>query len=802
MNKKRISDKTFVLFFIFIFLASISTVATSSDWSQFQSDWEHTALTQDPVVKENPETAWSVTTSMYEKNGINAPPIIADDLVYIYTTNGSIWAFDKNNGDLVWRNKTTGGSVLQSSTPAYGNGKIFVASNSGNLFAFDGLTGEELWNEHVTDSNFECPITYFDHMIYVGDGLKGGVATKYYYCYDENGQQLWKYANERSAGFLWNGACVIGDFIVYPTHEGKLVSLDKENGGLVDEIDLTSEVLDFAKDDPGMFRSSVTYNDGFVYTTSERGQSLGYVWKIGYDNGKFINNGWCTQNGFSTSTPAIHDGKIYVGQGEHGYPGNLTCLEDSTGNILWSYFVDAGVKSSPALALEGDMTYIYFTGAKSNGSLYCLKEDGSLAWEYNPPDDGYILQGAAISDGKIYFGTDGGYLYCIQESIPKEWKQFHKDAQNTGFSPSDAPDTNNILWASEDIGAVQGSSPVIADSMVYVNCGDYVKSLDQYTGEFLKNHSRGSTKYNSIASPAYHNGSVWCGLPDSVNSGTTVADGKLFEGEWDGHYYCFDEVTGEELWNFSANGNAQATPAYEEGRVYFTSWEYGQTHAGYVYCVDSNTGDLIWGQSEIVYNCCSSPTIYGNIVYVTTYNFYGEGEIYALNKNNGSILWKRSIHRTDSTPTVAYGNVYVSGGIYGYSDLQTYCFDATTGDLKWNTTPGDGIGGWLCSVAVADEKVFVGTALETEDDYTGLNGTCALDAFTGELIWNSRYGGSSPAVSDGMVFTIADGRVYAFGDAIATGESTNEESAGFELSIAASGLLISAIYMIRRKRKE
>jgi hypothetical protein len=50
------------------------------------------------------------------------------------------------------------------------------------------------------------------------------------------------------------------------------------------------------------------------------------------------------------------------------------------------------------------------------GLLYCLRDCGgsaALAWNYNPPDDGYILQGAAISDGLIYFGTGGGYVYCI-----------------------------------------------------------------------------------------------------------------------------------------------------------------------------------------------------------------------------------------------------------------------------------------------------------------------------------------------------------------------------------------------------
>ncbi len=791
MNKNRIASKAFIILSLLALLISTPIIATSSDWSQFQSDYEHSALTEDPAIKDNPEILWNVSTS-----GINAVPVIAGDLVYVYTSNGSIWAFNKHNGDLVWKNKTTGASRLQSSTPAYGNGKLFVASNSGDLFAFDGLTGEKLWSEHVTDSNFECPVTYSDDKLYIGDGVEGGVATKYYYCYDENGQQLWKYANEQSAGFLWNGACVVGDFLVYSTHEGKLLSLNKDSGAFVDEIDLSSDDIDFSKDDPGMFRSSLMHKDGFLYTSSERGQSSGYVWKIGYNNGKFINDGWCAQNGFSTSTPAVYEGKVYVGQGEHGYSGNLTSMDDSTGEILWSYFVDAGVKSSPALATDGGSTFIYFTGAKDDGSLYCLRDDGSLSWEYNPPDEGYILQGAAISDGKIYFGTDSGDLYCIQENIPDEWEQFHKDSRNTGFSPSDAPDKGDLLWSSEDIGAVKGSSPAIADGNVYVNCGDYVKSLDQYTGEFLGNHSNGSSKYDSIASPSYHNGNLWCGLPDSVNGGTKVADGKLFVGVWDGYYYCFDELSGEELWNFTAKGNAQATPAYEKGRVYFTSWEYA--NGGTVYCVNSNTGEQIWEQSEIMNNCCGSPVIYGDIVYVTTFNFYGDGDIYALNKNNGSILWNNSILRTDSTPAVAYGNVYVCGGIYGYSDLQTYCFDAISGDLKWTTAPEDGIGGWLCSPAVADEKVFVGTDFDTDEDYTGLNGTCALDAFSGELVWNSQFGGSSPAVADEMVFTIADGRVHAFGDAAANEQ--NKQSPGFESSIAMSGLLISACYLVLRKK--
>ena len=988
MNKK--ITLIFILSVILmISVMPLSAAALDSNWHQFQRDETNNGVTYSPAPTEYPELNWSAFTYTSEwGNGIDVTPIIAGDMVYIYAANGSIWAFDKTNGDLIWKNETTGGT-LQTSTQAYGDGKIFVAAESGDLFAFDALTGAELWTVHATDKNFECPITYFDHRIYIGEGLSGGVTTKYYYCYSDTGTEIWSHATTNTtAGFLWDGATVAGDYLVFATHEGELISLYRNNGTLADEVNLTSTSdISFARSDLGRIRASVTYHDSYVYTTSEQGQSIGYVFKVGFDSddGTFINDGWSTANGFSTSTPAVHDDRVYVGQGEHGYSGNLTCLNDSTGEIIWSYFVDAGVKSSPAVSVQDGDPYIYFTGAKDDGSLYCLKSDGTLAWKYNPPDNEYILQGAAISDGNVYFGTGAGYLYCISaletppdppdayftgeprsgteplnvaftdESTgygitewewhfgdggvsyeqnpshkyakgtyhvsltvtnvagsdtcnranyikvsqshapvanfsvsitsgyeplivsfedlslnnpdswewdfgdggastrqnPKHayltpgtynvsltvtntdgndtktvtnyitciewvvpgwvtgdgWEQFHNDVRHTGFSTSIAPNTNNILWVSEDIGAVSGSSPVVAGGRLFVNCGGTVKSLDESTGAYLSVHGEGSSAYSSWASPCYHDGNVWCGLNDypedtpysSVNGGTMVADGKIYAGNWDGgQYFCFDEATGEELWNFTVEGanpgiigggDAQGTPAYSDGKVYLTSWLYGAPYAGHVYCLDADTGALIWHQNDIPEQCCGSPAIANGIVYVTTYNFYGDGEILALDKNNGSILWRQTIQRTDSTPAVAYGNIYVCGGCPGFSDVQTYCFNATTGELIWNTTASDGIGGWTCSVAVADGKVFVGkpeAGTGMSFDYAG---TYALDAFTGNVVWSYPEGGSSPAVADGMVFTIGSGKVYAFtiydsGDANHDGKvNTADASTALQMAV-------------------
>ncbi|KAB3545337.1 MAG: PQQ-binding-like beta-propeller repeat protein [ANME-2 cluster archaeon] len=408
MNTKTILMLTIVMI-------TLTGTAIASDWQQFQKNETNNGLTGGPAPRSDPELVWSAFTRTDELgNGIDVPPIIAGDLVYVYDADGTLWAFNKTDGTLIWRNETSVG--FQSSTPAYGNGNIFVASNIGDMYAFDAATGEQLWKEHVTDRNFECPVTYHDHRIYAGEGLSGGVTTKYYYCYGENGNELWKHATDNTAGFLWCGASVVENYLVYPVHEGRLISVYLENGTLRDEIDLKSG-LSFSRSDLGRIRVSVSYHDRYVYTTSEKSQATGYVWKVGFEDGRFVDRGWSSLIGFSTSTPVIHDGRVYVGQGGHEHPsGNLTCLNDSNGELIWKYAVPKGVKSSPALSTSNDGVYIHFTTAVSGGSLYCLRDCGdsaALAWEYNPPDDGYILQGAAISDGLVYFGTGGGYVYCI-----------------------------------------------------------------------------------------------------------------------------------------------------------------------------------------------------------------------------------------------------------------------------------------------------------------------------------------------------------------------------------------------------
>lgn len=363
-----------------------------------------------------------------------------------------------------------------------------------------------------------------------------------------------------------------------------------------------------------------------------------------------------------------------------------------------------------------------------------------------------------------------------------DWPQFHLNSEHQGACLSSASHDNRTAWESENIGAQEGSSVSVAGGCVYVNCIDRLVCLDQSSGRTLWNVTLSPTADVCNVwgfSPAYHDGllfltgsKVVClnakngsekwsfSFPTkkgSVDGGPAVVDGRVIVGDWDGHhYYCLNESTGEEIWNFTVEGNAQSTPAISDGLVVLAGWEWGL--GGRVYCLHLENGTEIWNQSTSN-SPCGSAALFKDRAFLTTYNFEGDGDILAVSLHNGSLLWQKSISRSDSTPALADGRLYVCGGADGFSDKATYCFDAENGDLIWKTEPQDEIGEWRCSPAYADGLVFVG---QTQNmNYTAL---CALDAATGKTIWRYPAGGSAPAVAGGLIYSIGNGRVYAFGE--------------------------------------
>ena len=407
--------RVYILIFFILSFLSFSNAADASDWPLFKKDVLNSGITSDGVP-EDPLILWSADIQRMETT-----PIISSGLVYALAGNGSVYALDRETGDLRWQSQLDGW-VYQMSSLAIGGGKIFAATDSGTLAALDALNGEVIWKQDITDKRFESPLMLIDARLYLGEGSAYGSGQKRFFCFDDKGRECWN-ISQSTKGYQWCGACLAGEYLVFGQNDGILLSVNKSSGEVVDVLDLRdSSRLSFYQEDPGRVRASAAFREGYVYATSELSAQAGFAWKIGLDNvtGKFEDRGWSAPMGFSTSTPSVCNGRVYLGTGEHGHPGALICLNDSSGEVIWSYPVEAGIKSSPALSVARTRPRILFTTSQVNGSVYCLEDGGEnaeLLWRLNPPDNGYILGGVAISDGRVYFGTEGdqhsGKLYCL-----------------------------------------------------------------------------------------------------------------------------------------------------------------------------------------------------------------------------------------------------------------------------------------------------------------------------------------------------------------------------------------------------
>lgn len=310
------------------------------------------------------------------------------------------------------------------------------------------------------------------------------------------------------------------------------------------------------------------------------------------------------------------------------------------------------------------------------------------------------------------------FLAIPQESNAQassdDWPMFQHDPAHTGFTNSSAPTTMPaVLWRrnrSNDPETSVPLSPVVVDGVVYVT-GSYLDAYNASTGEVLWRQA------------------------DAGWSTLAVENGIIYTVDG-----AFNLSTGSELWK-----NHGSTFAVSDGYYYtdFTDWKGGGT---FFMAVNALTGISIWNFTA---DLTDKPAIAGGHVY-----FGANNHFYAVNAYNGSKLWDFGIHiAIESSPTVADGYVYVSGGTN-----QLYCLNASSGKQVWNSTIGPLSSS---SPAVANGFVYIGSS----------DGKLyAFNAFTGSKIWSyttqnteKGYGiESSPVVADKVVYVGADdGYLYA-----------------------------------------
>ena len=345
------------------------------------------------------------------------------------------------------------------------------------------------------------------------------------------------------------------------------------------------------------------------------------------------------------------------------------------------------------------------------------------------------------------------------------WSMFHHDLQHTGFSTSDAPDTNNVIWTFDTDSSILWSSPAVVNNRVYI----------------------GADNGKVYCLNAIDGAKIWEFSTDGgVQSSPAIDDGKVYFGSNDNKVYCLDAETGSKEWSFTTGDDVKSSPAVDNNRVYIGS------HDRRIYCLYTSNGTEIWNTTTTRDWEHSSPIAVNDIVYMHTYALFasngtikyggsssyiydaspaysdgkifiglaqssGSNQIYCFNAEDGSYNWHKNIQNfIYSTPAIFYGNLYI--GNWGAAQhKRVYCLNMSDGGEVWVFSVGGIVDS---SPAIADGKVYFGSWLIGDKFF-------CVDASTGLELWNYSTGHtrSSPAIYNSKVFIASEsGIIYCFRD--------------------------------------
>ncbi|MEQ9617473.1 MAG: PQQ-binding-like beta-propeller repeat protein [Phycisphaerales bacterium] len=337
------------------------------------------------------------------------------------------------------------------------------------------------------------------------------------------------------------------------------------------------------------------------------------------------------------------------------------------------------------------------------------------------------------------------------------------------------------------------STPLVdeANGAVVVASGDTARAFDARTGAFRWGTELVLNVVN--ASPI-----VTTDLGPADRLFVTDSDGFFIQGG--GRLYCinvdaFDAASnpfdpGEIVWSVALNGATSGnTPAYQDGVVFVSdAGDFNLATPGRMRAFDATATTApppLWTFTNTIgAGFYSGVSVRDGFVYAASYTFDGgqnAANLVKLDASDGSLVWSSPSNRTDSLPIVlSDGRVLLSAGLEGFGSLPSLQLFAPDGTRLWDTALAtlDGgmffnIGGWTHVPVVVETGIgsfaYAG-APPLSGGFFGPNTELHLVDLgrapnePGFVLESYDSAGSTPAVADGVLYTIGATGLHAFGD--------------------------------------
>lgn len=377
---------------------------TVKDWPQAGQNSTHAAPHAQAAAELKPlwEAKLGVKASLRQR--LLCEPIIADGLLFIYTPDSYVSAYDIESGKVQWsifiKPEKIQDAILGGGA-AYNDGKLFVSTPFAEIFAIDIKSGKPLWSAKTSSPLRSAP-TISDGRVYVVS-LNNEMNA-----YDEaTGKLLWSHAGiMESSGLL--GGCtpsVHQSVVIAPYSSGEIFALQAENGYPLwtDNLASAHRTDSFA----GMphIRAKPVIRDGVAYVVSQAGRTAAFDLRTGEVM-------WEHEFGGS-QTPMIAGDSIFMVTNDN----QLICMEKGKGLIRWvkplQMWQDE-TKNKGRIVWNGPIlagSKLFLTG--SYGSLLALDAtNGEKAYEYKVP--GNVVVPPISANGAVFVVTESGSLVAFK----------------------------------------------------------------------------------------------------------------------------------------------------------------------------------------------------------------------------------------------------------------------------------------------------------------------------------------------------------------------------------------------------
>lgn len=292
-----------------------------------------------------------------------------------------------NNVKAVWTYHSNANVV---NTPDYNKDLVIFGNSLGLVEALNRKTGKLVWTYQTQGAIYSSPLITWNKSVVFGSG-DGNV----YALSLKDGKLIWKTAAGKS---VLGSPVIQGDAFFIGASDNTFKALDVKTGEIK---------WQFTDVEGTIVGKPLIYQDKIIFGSWGR-----HLYALNVNNGTLV---WKWNNGhgnrmFSPAmvTPVATNNTIYIAAPDRV----LTAIDVTTGQTLWR---NSEAKVRESIGMSADSTLVYGKTMQDEIVAYkTTRTDEGVAWKHNA---GYGYEHTPSDliekDGKLFFGTKNGTVYCI-----------------------------------------------------------------------------------------------------------------------------------------------------------------------------------------------------------------------------------------------------------------------------------------------------------------------------------------------------------------------------------------------------